>query len=227
MGPPNAVTKQVHRHLRLLAPLPVRPPPPTSHNTYLNLPTSTIIFSALRFNETHKLTTTHDISLTAATVVIWQAVQLSYSLAAATIAALKRFTESLNTGFGHGELMRVHGTSQAYKMSDRSGSSKNTKESRSSSKRRHHFDVTVDSVGTDTSQSSVLPPPRKGGISAQKYAMKLRPEALQNTAVVSAQPKQEDRSVDTTAEDNQRIRQEVQYSVHYDEVPLVRPGAQR
>lgn len=76
---------------------------------------------------THDLTKTSDVFLDGALVLIWQAVELSYSLAAVTIAALKSFTETLNTGFGHGELVRVHGNSEAYKMSDMSANSRTAK----------------------------------------------------------------------------------------------------
>ncbi|XPS76431.1 hypothetical protein M3J07_008480 [Ascochyta lentis] len=87
---------------------------------WLRIPT--IIFSVRRNKATNNLNHTSDGSLTAAMVVIWQTIEMSYSIAAATVAAFKRFTESLNTGFGHGEIIRVQGYSKGYKMSDRSAS---------------------------------------------------------------------------------------------------------
>jgi hypothetical protein len=149
-------------------------------------------------------------------VVIWQAVELSYSLAAATIAALKQFTESLNTGFGHGELMRVHGSS--YKMSDRSATSKGTKASHTSSNRSKEPDVNVNRV-------SPQPPRANSSLDAQATNIKLRPGRLQNTAVISSPPKDsvmDNRSMyDGGSEDN-IIRQERRYSVHYEEGSISR-----
>ncbi|KAH9872990.1 hypothetical protein J1614_005386 [Plenodomus biglobosus] len=170
----------------------------------------------------HRLTTTNDVSLSAAIVVVWQAVQLSYSLAAATIAALKRFTESMNTGFGHGELIRVHGTSEGYQMSDQSGSRKRSKSSKSSSNRPNYHDITVDSMESE----SELPPPRKGSIAAQQKTMRLRPERLRNTATVSSPAEDAITELPKTrsSQDN-IIRQEVQYSVQYSDVSYERPGA--
>ncbi|KAF1939314.1 hypothetical protein EJ02DRAFT_352564, partial [Clathrospora elynae] len=179
---------------------------------WLRLPT--IIFSLLRLNATHKLTTASDVSLTAAIVVIWQAVELSYSLAAATIAALKQFTESLNTGFGHGELMRVHGNSQTYKMSDGSAASKNTKASRVGSKKVKTSDISIDSISPESSRAG-------SRLEARVTRMRLRPEDLRNTAVVSSRPKDsapDSQSVDDASSEINIIRQEVQYSVHYDRV---------
>ncbi|KAH6622426.1 hypothetical protein C7974DRAFT_222097 [Boeremia exigua] len=92
---------------------------------WLRIPT--IVFTILRNGATKDLSSTADVSLTAAMVVIWQAIQMTYSIAAATIAALKRFTESLNTGFGHGKLISVHGNTQSYDLSDRSASIKNSR----------------------------------------------------------------------------------------------------
>lgn len=187
---------------------------------WLRLPT--LIFSIVRYKATDKLTTTSDVSLSAAIVVVWQAVQLSYSLAAATIAALKRFTESMNTGFGHGELIRVHGTLEGYQMSDQSGSRKRSKSSKSSSNRPNYHDVTVDSMESGPE----LPPPRKGSIAAQKKTMRLRPEMLRNTATVSSPAEDAITELPNTrsSQDN-IIRQEVQYSVQYSDLSCERPGA--
>lgn len=155
------------------------------HTIQTNALCSTIIFSVLRYRATHKLTTSVDISLTGATVVIWQAIQLFYSLAAVTIAALKRFTETLNTGFGHGELMRVHGSSQGYKLSDRSASQKGSKTSKANSHRPDDFNVTIDSMELESYQDE-LPPPRKGSINAYQRAMELRQETLNKAAQSSS-----------------------------------------
>ncbi|CAO2649328.1 Nn.00g067130.m01.CDS01 [Neocucurbitaria sp. VM-36] len=185
---------------------------------WLRIPT--IIFSVLRYNQTQMLTTTSDVSLTAAIVVIWQAVQLSYSLAAVTIATLKQFTESLNTGFGHGELMRVHGSSQAYKMSDRSATLKDTKASDTSTSRSKKLEPHVASISAPQSTY----PTRKSSLKAQNEGLKLRPENLRNTAIISSPPKEsgmESRSIHSGGSQDNIIRQEVQYSVHYDEAPLV------
>ncbi|KAI4918293.1 hypothetical protein J4E90_002677 [Alternaria incomplexa] len=179
---------------------------------WLRLPT--LIFSALRQNEIHQLTTTSDVSLTAATVVIWQAVELSYSLAAATLAALKRFTESLNTGFGHGELMRVHAPSQGYKLSGRGVAPGKAKTSRKQASRPDEPEISMDTMSSDT---TALPLSRFDPRVAQ---MKLRPEALQNTAIVSSAPQNlvlHDERVDDASLKNNIIRQEVQYSVHYEQ----------
>jgi hypothetical protein len=172
----------------------------------------TIVFSALRQNQTHNLTTTSDISLTASIVVVWQAVELSYSLAAATIAALKRFTESLNTGFGHGELMRVHGSSN-YKLSDRSGIHRNTKTSHADSARSKEPSVNVDTVSSRFSHTD-------SGLETQPTHIKLRPGRLQNTAVISSPPKDsmtDTRSMGHRGSEDNIIRQERRYSVHYEE----------
>ncbi|KAF2854151.1 hypothetical protein T440DRAFT_269565 [Plenodomus tracheiphilus IPT5] len=184
---------------------------------WLRLPT--LIFSIVRFKATNELRTTRDVSLTAAIVVVWQAVQLSYSLAAATIAALKRFTESMNTGFGHGELIRVHGTSERYQMSDQSGSRKRSKSSKSSSNRPNYRDVTVDSMENETE----LPPPRKGSVAAARpKTMQLRPEKLRNTATVSSPAKDVIMELpNSEASQDNTIRQEVQYSVQYSDAPCV------
>ena len=179
-----------------------------------------MVFSILRYNRTQELTTAPDISLTAAIVVIWQAVELSYALAAVTIAALKRFTESLNTGFGHGELMRVHGSSQAYKMSDRSATLKNTDASHSSTGRSKEFEVNLTSISAPQSNF----PTQKQSLNLQQEHIKLRPEDMRNTAIISSPLKNsttENRSIDSGGSDDNIIRHQVQYSVHYDEAPLV------
>ena len=144
-------------------------------------------------------------------VVIWQAIEMTYSIAAANIAALKRFTESLNTGFGHGELIRVHGHSQGYKMSDRSASLKGSKASKPS--------INVEPIHTNGQDLRVVP---KSANDLQQ--LKLRPENLHNEVTVSSVPKRA--GVEETAAQNMRlednsIRHDVQYSIHYDENPLV------
>ncbi|KAI4951199.1 hypothetical protein J4E91_003905 [Alternaria rosae] len=179
---------------------------------WLRLPT--LVFSTLRQNEIHQLTTTSDVSRTAATVVIWQAVELSYSLAAATLAALKRFAESLDTGFGHGELMRVHAPSQGHESSDRNTTSRRTKASSNKASQSDEPEISMDTMSTDT---PALPPSRFESRVAQ---MKLRPEAFRNTAVISSPSKdilpQDIRSDDTSSRNN-NIRQDVRYSVHYEQ----------
>ncbi|RAR06713.1 hypothetical protein DDE82_003249 [Stemphylium lycopersici] len=178
---------------------------------WLRIPT--IIFSALRQSETHKLTSASDVSIAATRIVIWQAVELSYSLAAATIAALKRFTESLNTGFGHGELMRIHGSSQGYEMSTRSAKS----EKRFPHTKAARFKGLAQDLDTVSSGASTV------GASSEPHItrMKLRPEPVRNTATVSSprkDPVAENRPLDTKRlKDN--IIQEVEYSVQYEQGP--------
>lgn len=133
-------------------------------------------------------------------VVIWQAIELSYSIAAATIAALKRFTESLNTGFGHGELMRVHGQSQGYKMSARSTSVKGSTVSKPS--------ISVEPVGGQE----------------EFRQLKLRPENVRNQVTVSSVPEREglgEGAGKGRCKGDDGIRHDVRYSIHYDEEPLV------
>lgn len=162
----------------------------------------------------HKLKMASDVPSTAAIVVIWQAVELSYSLAAVTIAALKRFTESLSTGFGHGELMRVHGSSQGYNLSGRSATSRNTKNSRMRMPRLTPYETSTDTVSSRTSSQAE---PSFGHHVAR---MKLRPEVLRNTAVISSLSKSSASHTgqrDALSTKNNIIRQEVQYSVHYEQ----------
>lgn len=181
---------------------------------------STIIFTVFRNTMTDDLTKTSDALADGALVVIWQAVELSYSLAAVTIAALKSFTENLNTGFGHGELVRVHGTSNAYKMSDLSTNMKNS---------RAKFPSTT-VASTDTPRSG-FHSAAKPSLDAANRDLKLRPESLQNLATISS-PAQESApysfigtrkgngSIDTGGSEEHIIMQEIQYSVHYDQAPL-------
>lgn len=190
---------------------------------WLRLPT--LIFSIIRYKATHNLTTSSNISPNAALVLIWQAVQLSYSVAAATLAALKRFTESMNTGFGHGELIRVHGTSESYPLSDQSESRKRSKSSKASSSHRPPYhDITVDSMETEAE----LPPPRKGSIAAHHRTMRLRPEKLHNTATVSSPAADAILELsDAGLTNDNSIRQEVHYSVHYSSASCERPARPR
>jgi hypothetical protein len=144
-------------------------------------------------------------------VVVWQAIEMSYSIAAATIAALKRFTESLNTGFGHGELMRVHGHSQAYKTSDRSASLKRSSISKPS--------ITVEPIPGQTHERDVRDATPEGSGLQQ---LKLRPKDGQNETVVSSLPKSSgagDKLVGQLGSGNNEniILQDLRYSVHYDE----------
>lgn len=180
----------------------------------------TIIFSVFRYTKTEHLTTTSDVSLTAAIVVIWQAIQLSYALAAVTIATLRRFTESLNTGFGHGDLIRVHGPSQAYKMSDRSATLKDTQTSATSTTRSKE-------AATKNASNSALHSKLGGQRSEfeeQSRVPNLRPEILSSTATISSPPNNMplvNQSIHNGGLGNNIIRQEVQYSIHYDQAPIM------
>ncbi|KAL6706678.1 hypothetical protein ACN47E_005220 [Coniothyrium glycines] len=181
---------------------------------WLRLPT--LIFTVLRHRATHRLTFTANVSRTVAIVIIWQAVELSYALAAVTIAALKRFTESLNTGFGHGELMRVHGPS--YKMSDRSKSSTTTNMSQSRSSFAAEPNMEISVIATVVPEQG-----RRSSETADPGSMKLRPERLRNTTEIFSPPKvsaKDRRSLDSTGSENGIIRHHIQYSVHYDENPI-------
>jgi hypothetical protein len=165
-------------------------------------------------------------------ILIYQTVELSYSLAAVTIAALKSFTETLNTGFGHGELVRVHGTSQAYKMSDRSATIGGNGRSRLSGKSRD-LSVTVGSIDIDSGEPTALPvlPERERDVDRRKRAssgepgLMLRPGNLRNTACISCgldgRKGGGDGSESSSEDRDNFIRQEIQYSVRYDEAPLV------
>lgn len=149
-------------------------------------------------------------------VVVWQAVEMSYSIAAATIAALKRFTESLNTGFGHGELMRVHGQSQGYEMSDRSGSLKDSRNSKPS--------VSSAPVPDTTNRHGFHTTPIRNSDYQQ---LNLRPENLHNEVTVASLSKRsvvEEKPVQTHCEGDNIIRHDVRYSVHYEENHLVSEG---
>lgn len=182
--------------------------------------TSTIIFASFRSLETHELTTSTNTLLDAAIVVVWQAIELSYSLMAVTIAALKSFTENLNTGFGHGELVRVHGNSQAYKMSDLSAGSKTAKSK--------GLTATVGSIG-------ILEQPRRPPPTAtakpERDDMKLRPESAHTSATISSPGRRSmshsysvkgnaDSGAADCNSDEHIIMQEIQYSIRFDEAPL-------
>ncbi|KAF2686928.1 hypothetical protein K458DRAFT_335021 [Lentithecium fluviatile CBS 122367] len=178
----------------------------------------TIAFTVIRDTTTHRLTSTSDALLTSALIVVWQAIELSYSLAAVTIAALKSFAEKLNTGFGHGELVRVHGTSQSYKLSTLSANS-NTVHSKG-------IDTAITSMDNEESVSSKVRAPER--------SLKLRPEFLRNSAtitshgarVVSSQgnTKQAREDVGESSEDEHVILHERHYSVRYDEAPSYPPS---
>lgn len=135
-------------------------------------------------------------------VLIWQAIEMSYSVAAATIAALKRWTESLNTGFGHGELVRVHGSSQTYKLSDRSGSSKSSKASKPQ---------TRGSPGQTLQKEHVQSP------GYQLQELDLQPRHLFDEIEVSPSTSYSRPIVGAAQEvrlDDMSIRQDFRYSVH-------------
>jgi|SRR5690242_9370613 len=173
----------------------------------INVP-STIALTILRNGATNRLDSTADVSLTAAMVVIWQAIELAYSIAAATIATLKRFTESLNTGFGHGELIRVHGQSHDYKMSDRSTSTKDSRASKPSTNTATNC--------TQGQELQVIVPEEPS------LRLQLRPSDIHDEAQVTSppQPCGSGLSVDTQSEQH-AIRQYSRYSVRYDEEPLM------
>ncbi|KAJ4983076.1 integral membrane protein [Stagonosporopsis vannaccii] len=175
---------------------------------WLRVPT--IALTILRDGATNRLNSSADVSLTAAMVVIWQAIELAYSIAAATIAALKRFSESLNTGFGHGELIRVHGQSQNYKLSDRSTSTKDSNASKPSA-----------NIAADITQGQDL---QVAGTERLSSQLQLRSDGIHNEAQVysSSQHSGGGPSVDAQLEERV-IRQYLRYSVHYDEEPLM-PG---
>lgn len=146
-------------------------------------------------------------------VVIWQAIQMAYSIAAATIAALKRFTESLNTGFGHGELIRVHGRSQDYKLSDRSASSKDSRTCKPStggqspSNRRKP-------------QTPQTTPQEEFDVQQLSFGSK----NLNHEAMVSSSQKSSGsgkKAPKANRLNDNIIMHDVQYSIHYDEEPLV------
>ncbi|KAF3038175.1 hypothetical protein E8E12_008219 [Didymella heteroderae] len=177
---------------------------------WLRIPT--LVFTILRNETTNDLISTTDVSLTAAIVVIWQSIEMSYSIAAATIAALKRFTESLNTGFGHGGLIRVHGHSKSYKLSDLSASLKDSKIKPTTN---------TEPLPALTIRLDASPATRNANDS---QSLKLRPESIHNEATVSSQL-QSSGSRETSMHDqplrHNNIRQDVRYSVHYDEHPPV------
>jgi hypothetical protein len=169
------------------------------------------VFTILRNETTNDLTSNVDVTLTAALVVIWQSAEMSYSIAAATIAALKRFTESLNTGFGHGELIRVHGQSQNYKLSDRSVSLIGSK-SKPTSNVESLTDSTLHEDAKHTTESL-----------KQEPFLKLRPENFQNEVTVSSlsqSPSSNQSAAHSRRPKDNDIRQIVRYSVHYHEQPL-------
>lgn len=147
-------------------------------------------------------------------VVIWQAIEMAYSIAAATIAALKRFTESLNTGFGHGELIRVHGHSQNYKLSDRSASSGDSKPSVAKHVQPiQQGPLTLSNTAQQDYNLQQLNlkrenPVHEAGVSTPQKSSGSGKKALKNK-----------RSTDKS------IMHDVQYSIHYDEEPLVPPNA--
>lgn len=176
------------------------------------------MFTILRNGTTNDLEANVDVSLTAAMVVVWQSVEMSYSIAAATIAALKRFTESLNTGFGHGELIRVHGQSQIYKLSDRSASLKGS-ESKPTSSVEPLPDLAIQWDAKDTTETLT-----------QSSALKLRPEIFVNEVIVSSlsqSPSSNQSAAHARRPKDNDIRQDVRYSVHYDDQPLISSHKQR
>ncbi|KZM19419.1 hypothetical protein ST47_g9361 [Ascochyta rabiei] len=162
---------------------------------WLRIPT--LVFTILRDNATNNLSYTSDVSLTAAMVVVWQTIELSYSIAAATVAALKRFTESLNTGFGHGELIRVRKYSEGYKMSDRSASLKGSGVSKPS--------IKAEQIPNHANEHNFQGVPLE---SKELQRLKLRPEGLHNKVTISTLP----RHSDSGKRPN---------DIHYDEDPLM------
>jgi hypothetical protein len=173
----------------------------------------TLAFTSLRNNATSDLNFNADLSLRAAMVVIWQTIEISHAIATATIVALKRFTESLNTGFRRGELIRVHGNSQNYDFSALSASLKDSKFSKPSInvKSKQNLATRQDAEITSTNEDDI-------------QSSDLRLENLHNEVAVSLTPKSsssEHRGKQYLCPGNNSIRHDVRYSVHYDEDPLL------
>lgn len=208
LEPTHVYKKQNDCHCSLLDSDPVSNPYLRRGKIHLLISVpSTIALTMLRNGATNRLDSTADVSLTATMVVIWQAIELAYSIAAATIAALKRFTESLNTGFGHGELIRVHGQSQAYKMSDRSASTK---------------DLRACKPSTNTTTNCTHGQELQVIVPAEPLRLQLRSNDIHDDIQVTSlpQPSGSGLSVDAQLEEHV-IRQCSRYSVRYDEEPLV------
>lgn len=150
-------------------------------------------------------------------VAIWQAIEMAYSIAAATIAALKRFTESLNTGFGHGELIRVHGHSQNYKLSDRSASSGDSRISKPSVAKQvqpiQQEPLTLSIFAQEDYNLQQLNLKRKSPVHEARVSTPQKSSGSGKKALKSKH------STDKS------IMHDVQYSIHYDEEPLVPPNA--
>ncbi|KAI4102266.1 MAG: hypothetical protein L6R37_004516 [Teloschistes peruensis] len=84
--------------------------------------TPVLAFTLARNHYVHLLTVGSDAGLISKTVIIWQEVELTYSIAAATLMCLKPLVKDFNTSFGlGGEMVRTHAAS-GYILSNGDGS---------------------------------------------------------------------------------------------------------
>ncbi|KAL8730894.1 MAG: hypothetical protein Q9181_004510 [Wetmoreana brouardii] len=84
--------------------------------------TPVLAFTLARNHYTHELMVDSDTGLVSKIVVIWQEVELTYSIAAATLMCLKALISDFNTSFGlGGEMVRTHAAS-GYILSNDNGS---------------------------------------------------------------------------------------------------------
>ncbi|KAL9604453.1 MAG: hypothetical protein Q9179_001842 [Wetmoreana sp. 5 TL-2023] len=81
-----------------------------------------VAFTLARNHYVHELMVDSDTGLISKIVVIWQEVELTYSIAAATLMCLKALVSDFNTSFGlGGETVRTHAAS-GYILSNENGS---------------------------------------------------------------------------------------------------------
>ncbi|KAI4244624.1 MAG: hypothetical protein LQ352_006750 [Teloschistes flavicans] len=84
--------------------------------------TPVLAFTLARNHYVHLLMVGSDTGLISKTVIIWQEVELTYSIAAATLMCLKPLVKDFNTSFGlGGEMVRTHAAS-GYILSNRDAS---------------------------------------------------------------------------------------------------------
>ncbi|KAL8951062.1 MAG: hypothetical protein Q9222_002934 [Ikaeria aurantiellina] len=84
--------------------------------------TPVLAFTLIRNHYVHLLQSDPDPGLVSRTVFIWQEIEVTYSLAAATLMCLKPLVKDFNTNFGlGGEMVRAHGTT-GYMPSNEYGS---------------------------------------------------------------------------------------------------------
>ncbi|KAL8814182.1 MAG: hypothetical protein Q9223_006579 [Gallowayella weberi] len=80
--------------------------------------TPVLAFTLIRNHYVHLLRSTGDTGLMSRTVFIWQEVELTFSIAAATLMCLKPLVRDFNTSFGlGGEMVRTHAAT-GYILSD-------------------------------------------------------------------------------------------------------------